>query len=252
MAWTLPLVGLMDVLETHKWRLIGAGSFLACSMAGVWTEMPSHQMAMEALATKLPPLEWTSQKNQLEELLDRPLLDERTAQTTGKRFIFETVSASLPTAYAEQSFEITKTLIEESNRYDLDPVFLLAVIKTESHFNPRARGRHGEIGLMQILPLTAEWIARRLNMRDVDLRNPVINIRVGAAHLAQLRQHFDHVGNRYISAYNMGTRAVHRLLRYDIEPGEYSGRVISNYRGFYGRWMSINVAENKRVVSLNL
>jgi soluble lytic murein transglycosylase len=222
----------------------------------VWTEQNSHLVSLQDLNLQLPQLELSSQKLQARELLKRApqsLQAEEVLQKTGQDFIFETVSRSLPAAYQEQSYEVAQAVIEEANRNGMDPIFLLAVIKTESHFNPMARGTHGEIGLMQILPQTAREIARKLKLPgDVNLQNPVINIRVGAAHFAQLRKHFAQIGSRYISAYNMGTRNVQRLINEEIEPSIYATRVLNNYRGLYGRWMTnLPAAESKTVVSLN-
>jgi soluble lytic murein transglycosylase len=54
---------------------------------------------------------------------------------------------SLPKKYKNSTLEIAVVLAEESEKYQIDPVFLIAVIKTESSFNPNARGSAGEIGL---------------------------------------------------------------------------------------------------------
>src|SRR5206468_2508407 len=106
-----------------------------------------------------------------------------------RRFIYDILAKNLPAAYSDRAYEIAQVLIEEANKYRLDPVFLLAVIKTESHFNPKARGHHGDVGLMQVLPKTGQWIARRLKMTGtVDLTDPIVNIKIGAAYFAHLRK----------------------------------------------------------------
>ena len=52
-------------------------------------------------------------------------------------------------------------LIEKyAAQYDLDPYFIAAVINTESGFDASAVSSAGAQGLMQIMPETAEWIAR--------------------------------------------------------------------------------------------
>lgn len=50
-------------------------------------------------------------------------------------------------------------IAEAAQKYDLPPQLVKAVIKRESRFNPRVRGKAGEIGLMQILPsgAIADW-----------------------------------------------------------------------------------------------
>jgi soluble lytic murein transglycosylase len=80
-----------------------------------------------------------------------------------------------------------------ARNYGIDPALLAAVIYTESHFRPHVRSASGAIGLMQLLPSTAEGIATRTGgTRFVasDLDDPEINVRYGAWYLRHLRQHY--------------------------------------------------------------
>ena len=148
--------------------------------------------------------------------------------------------------------QIAKTLIVEAKNNDLDPLFLLAVIQTESHFNPKAFGTKGDSGLMQIMPSTGAWLARRLKIKaPVDLFDPIINIKLGAAHLGHLRKHFGPMGNRYLAAYNMGTKTVHRLLSQDIEPLAYAQRVVENYNAFHTALIEAVREDRRTLISSN-
>jgi len=127
-------------------------------------------------------------------------------------------------------------VMSESHRYDFDPLFLLAIIKTESRFNSKARGRHGEIGLMQMLPKTAEWISKKNGWHwrgPESLTDDRTNIQLGAAYLASLRARFDCHSTYYLAAYNMGTTNVLRLMSRAVRPKQYTLRVVGNYLGFY-------------------
>jgi soluble lytic murein transglycosylase len=107
-------------------------------------------------------------------------------------------------------------------------------VKTESKFNMNAVGTHGEIGLMQILPSTAAWLAPQAGISGKpDLRNPAVNIRIGAVYFAQLRKAFEGRPQRYVGAYNMGAANVRRLVASNTEPYIYAGKVLSNYKHFY-------------------
>jgi len=132
---------------------------------------------------------------------------------------------------------VARTILAESRAHGFDPVFLLAVIESESSFNPLARGTSGEIGMMQLLPETARWIARhegwKIRITDKCLRDPVMNIKLGAAYLAYLRKHFDSHGRLYLSAYNMGATNVSRALAHQVWPKEYPVRVMGKYIEFY-------------------
>ena len=77
--------------------------------------------------------------------------------------------------------------------YDIDPALLAAVIYSESRFRPHVRSARGAIGLMQLLPSTAEGIATRTGGTAFvasDLDDPEINVRYGAWYLRHLREHY--------------------------------------------------------------
>ncbi|MDH3196247.1 MAG: transglycosylase SLT domain-containing protein [Hyphomicrobiales bacterium] len=59
----------------------------------------------------------------------------------------------------------------------------LAVVQVESNFNPRARGRAGEVGLMQIKPATARLIGYKGSVKA--LYNPDTNLAWGMKYLAE-------------------------------------------------------------------
>ena len=93
------------------------------------------------------------------------------------------------------------------------------MIRAESNFNPRVVGSVGEIGLMQVRPQTAQWVAEKykIDYRSADqLFDPAFNVKVGAAYFAALRERFPTYGKRYIAAYNMGVKKVKRFVRASI------------------------------------
>jgi soluble lytic murein transglycosylase len=99
-----------------------------------------------------------------------------------------------------------------ARNYRLDPAFLAAVIYQESKFNAHARSRSGAIGLMQLLPATAEGIAVHTGgsrFRVSDLDDPEINVRYGSWYLRHL---LDKYGDERmaLAAYNAGQDNVDR------------------------------------------
>ncbi len=69
----------------------------------------------------------------------------------------------------------------------VEPDLLLALVATESSGRPRARSAAGAVGLAQLMPATARGEAVRLGMAgagDLDLFDPDLNLRLGAAYLA--------------------------------------------------------------------
>jgi soluble lytic murein transglycosylase-like protein len=88
--------------------------------------------------------------------------------------------------------------------YALDPGLVLAVIRTESNFNPRARSPKNAQGLMQLIPATA----RRFKVEDP--WDPLQNIRGGMTYLRWLLNYFKGDENLALAGYNAGEGAVIR------------------------------------------
>lgn len=151
-------------------------------------------------------------------------------------YINKKVKQLLPEPWRPKSWRIAQALIETANQYQMDPVFLMAVARHESRFNPAAIGSHGEIGLMQIKPTTAMMYlghGKLANLSDQDvekvLRDPISNIRLGAAHLNDLRRTFKGRGALFLTAYNMGTLKARGHLREGRLPRIYADKVLAQY-----------------------
>ena len=96
--------------------------------------------------------------------------------------------------------------------YHIDPALLAAVIEQESKFRADARSSAGAIGLMQLLPATAEGIAIHTGGSKFvvsDLFDPEINVRYGAWYLHHLLQRYGDEETA-LAAYNAGQQNVDR------------------------------------------
>ncbi|MET1755801.1 lytic transglycosylase domain-containing protein [Novosphingobium sp. RD2P27] len=91
-------------------------------------------------------------------------------------------------------------------RYKIDPLFLHAMVDTESGYKPEARSRVGALGLMQIMPATGAG----LGVDRLALLSPAANLDAGARHLKQLQKRYGHKFDLILSAYNAGAGAVER------------------------------------------
>ncbi len=141
-------------------------------------------------------------------------------------FIRRHTARSLPARWKHRAGEISKAILEESRRYQFDPLLVVALIHTESRFRPGARGRFGEVGLVQIKPSTARWITHRRITRK-ELFEPKLNIHVGLMYLNRLR---NEAGPLYISAYNRGLAGALRRKDEVLTPHDYASRVRSKHR----------------------
>jgi len=151
--------------------------------------------------------------------------------------------------YLQYPYGYKEIVQNYSTRYNIDPLFTLAVMRQESLFIPDAVSRSGALGLMQIMPSTGEGIAGQIGISDYNvntLLDPDTNIRMGTYYL---RKQLDNFGQNLFycaGAYNGGPTymrdIVSRRGNMDIdefiesitkdETREYVKKVIGNYN-FY-------------------
>jgi soluble lytic murein transglycosylase len=101
------------------------------------------------------------------------------------------------------------SVLRWAHEYDLDPLFLYAVMREESRFDSDAVSWAGARGLLQIMPSTGRDLARRVGVRNfdrTDLFRPDLNIRLGAFYLRSLLDQLDQESALALSAYNAGKR----------------------------------------------
>jgi soluble lytic murein transglycosylase len=133
---------------------------------------------------------------------------------------------------------LAEAIVRESLAQDYDPLFVAAVIKTESLFNPIARSHKGAQGLMQIMPATGAWLANRESLPRQKLTDAGHNLRLGITYLKQLESEYN--GDRVFTlvAYNWGPGHVEMASGGKRRiPGEclrYAVRILNDYR----RWKS--------------
>ena len=103
-----------------------------------------------------------------------------------------------------------------SSKYKLDPLFVLAVIKTESKFDDDAHSHKNAVGLMQITVETGEWAAKEMGFTTFskdDLYDEEYNIRMGCWYLRRINDTFDGDLDLTIAAYNAGPTNVQTWLK---------------------------------------
>jgi soluble lytic murein transglycosylase len=114
---------------------------------------------------------------------------------------------SLPLSYSD-------VIRQQAAQKHLDPALIAAVIYAETKFDPRPSSAGAE-GLMQILPQTAEFLARRSGATSFtvsDLGTPQVNIAYGSYYLRYLLDLYDGQEVPALAAYNGGETNVDRWL----------------------------------------
>ena len=104
-------------------------------------------------------------------------------------------------------------VLAAAEEYDLPPSLILAVIHTESGFDPAALSKAGAVGLMQITETTLEWAQMRGGEESavVSLTDPTFNIRIGSRVLKLLGEQFENE-DTVLAAYNGGMGNVREWL----------------------------------------
>ena len=103
-----------------------------------------------------------------------------------------------------------KLILAVAPQYGVDPALVKAVIWRESRFDPDARGRSGEIGLMQVMNTTGEDWAKAEKVKVYwhrRLFDPEKNIRAGTWYLKKMLNRYRQTDNPIpyaLAAYNAG------------------------------------------------
>lgn len=108
-------------------------------------------------------------------------------------------------------YEAVKPYLEAAAlSHSLDPALVIAVAAAESAFNEKAVSRKGALGLMQVMPATAERYGVAANPAGGPhaVMEPKVNAQVGSRYLADLLRMFDGDKELALAAYNAGEGAV--------------------------------------------
>lgn len=142
-------------------------------------------------------------------------------------------------------YQYREAIEKYSQQYQVDEYLVIAMVKTESKFQPEAVSRYGAMGLMQLMPGTAIWISEQLGDTEFyldQLKKPQCNLRYGTWYLSSLQEEFKGNEVLMLAAYNAGRGNVQSWMEkygwdYSFnnpeeipyrETQEYVKRVLSN------------------------
>lgn len=129
---------------------------------------------------------------------------------------------------------IAKAVEEASNKYSVDPNLILAVIQTESYFNPKCTSKAGAVGLMQIMPSNFNHLGIK------DGYNIEENINGGTKLLREYIDKYNGDIEMALMAYNggptrmanRGVKSVNDIYKMPKETQNYVPKVMKIYRGY--------------------
>lgn len=149
------------------------------------------------------------------------------------------ISKNNSTLDSKSIYEISKTIYEESIKYNFNPLLITAIIKTESNFDPEAVSDSYAYGLCQVRRFIAPELAENIGIKwegaEKTLFDPVKNIKIGVYYLSMLNRNFNDLKTAII-AYNQGPYNVQERLTNNQELSDtYVNKVLdyyANLRGF--------------------
>jgi len=169
-------------------------------------------------------------------LIDPQLLTGISKSSSGTKYplvsgSYESVYPRLSKQQIEELMPRIDAAIEKySERFNLDPLLVRAVIKEESGFQPFALSTSGAMGLMQLMPGTAEGLGVK------DAYNIEENIRGGTQYLAAQLKTFDNL-ELALAAYNAGPNAVRKYN--GIPPYDQTQRYVKKVLDSYELYQSL-------------
>jgi len=149
----------------------------------------------------------------------------------------KTVS-TLSLFYPKWYYDLVET---EAQKYGLDPLLVISLVRQESAFNKEAMSRVGARGLMQLMPATAKTLNRKIRKNELFI--PEKNLQLGVQYFANLVKRYNGNVTFALAAYNAGFGAVDKWIeRYKVdnemlfsdlipyrETREYVASILRNY-----------------------
>ena len=135
------------------------------------------------------------------------------------------------------AFSIAEFTLYTAEKYNVDPILLLAIQARESAFRHDAVSHCGAEGLMQIMPTTANMISSSKGVKYYDLKDPKTSIDFGATLIDMLRTEYNGMTNILI-AYNAGPRWIFRYRKNGRLPDETRHYIVA-VQSFYDKFSDV-------------
>lgn len=164
---------------------------------------------------------------------------------------------SLPKNLQKRAKHYIKPILRLSEVHQVDPIWVMSVMWTESHFKPRAQSHVGARGLMQVMPETRKYVYKKYRksgkflvvekdnfkmdeyFEDVPRKLnkfyvlKLVNMEIGILYLKRLLKSFNYNHRLATVSYNMGPGWTQRRLRNKLPVGtrnEYLDKVTRAYK----------------------
>ncbi len=173
---------------------------------------------------------------------------------------------TIPKQFHSSAKYFIRPILNISEKYQIDPFWVVSIIWTESHFKSRAKSHVGASGLMQIMPSTQKYLLKLLAIKDIKLESTkntrflkylmgphkrielsnykrnLQNIELGVFYLKRLLHLFQGNHKYATVAYNMGPTWTLKRLRQGLPVGNknlYINKVSKAYGHIDGRFSTL-------------
>ena len=204
-----------------------SGLFLTLPLLYSISSQSLHLLALNFFSTAPPELSKRVISEPEPMLNNGALIEEQRVKSK----IWKVISKHRTGLEVKSLKQIPHRIYQESKKYGYDPLFLTALIVTESSFNNWAKSHKGALGLMQIKLATGQAMASEMGAAwagQSTLFDPATNIALGAFYLNKLKQRFKDM-KIALEAYNHGPSRISRYLRKGKLPEDYSRKVFRIY-----------------------
>jgi soluble lytic murein transglycosylase len=150
----------------------------------------------------------------------------------GKRVILSLILIILVALFVQSEWlgryiypiSFTEEIKQNALDYELDPLLIAAIIRVESNYKLDAVSHKGAVGIMQIMPDTAEWILKQDNFGKLSVKDAGkeanAGIKLGSWYVKELNRQFDNNMVVSLAAYNAGPGKVRQWLDNSVWDGK--------------------------------
>jgi hypothetical protein len=169
---------------------------------------------------------------------------EPSQKPSGKDFKIKGSRFKFPPFYGKKGEHIFHPIINKaSKQHDIDPALVKAVIMAESSYNPRAVSPRGAVGLMQLMPNTAE------SLGVANSFNPEQNILGGTKYLKKLIDQFHGDIKLALAAYNAGP--AHVKKHNGVPPFKETVHYVHKVYHYYDFYKNQDVIQARQEIKRN-
>lgn len=142
-------------------------------------------------------------------------------------------------APGEDDAQLARAIVSESSKNGLNPIFVAAIMLAESHFRSTARSHKGARGPLQLMPKTAEFIAKKREIPwkgTAALYNIRYNVALGTAYLSYLEDMFSVDQKLILIAYNWGPSMADKVANEEVEVIPSVKQYVSGIQSTFEEW----------------